>query len=364
MLYLITFFMIIINLIYRDSKKVLVIDFIYFMIMLGFSYGSYDTMIFINRYLHPEKYERFTEKLFNFIVIAFNRMNFSYRTFMISTAFVELSMIFNFIKKYTLNYGYVVALFVIFPMILVFEQLRFLMAFTIVLRFGIENLIDKKKFYRIKFLICIGIASLIHSSVIFYLVFLIADFFGVKTLIKFTVIAIIVSFVITTNPQILRIIGYVIGSDKLEIVTRIQKGQEGQFGCSALSMLVFLEYFLYYYYATRRKKELGLCEKDIEFLTTVLKFNIISMISIPLIYVFSVAFMRIAVNLALINYVGISKSLGYNKKYCINKEKAQLFFIALVITIVLFFFASHTEEAFVLNVFPFFEENEIYKIFM
>ena len=363
MLYIITILFILINILMRDSKYLFVVDFVFLFILLGLSDGSYDTLIFFNRYIDPERYSDFTEILFNGIIKFFHLLNFNYRQFMMAVSFIELIMLFVFIKKHTKNVCFVIGVFMIFPMLHSFEQLRFLMGFIIVLTVGIDSLLKSKKNHTIIYCISVLIATLIHSSCIFFMLFILAKKFNTKTIIKITIFTTIILSTIGIRPEMLKIIGFIIGDSKLEIVTRIQKGQEGQFGCSCLSTLVFLEYLVYYLYINNKTDKLGINKSDLDNINLVLKFNIISIIAIPLIYIFSTAFMRIAVFLLILNYVFISKSLDYDKKYCTTKYKFIITISTTMCAVVLFFFASHTKIAFDLNVRPFFEENIILTIF-
>ena len=99
--------------------------------------------------------------------------------------------------------------------------------------------------------------------------------------------------------------------------------------------------------------------KDVQqYLLMTLKINIISLISIPLIWIFSVAFMRIATSILILNYIGLSKTLNLK-----NNKKIQIYYIelfALCCSILLFIFNVHTLEAFNLIIKPFFEENTFF----
>lgn len=357
MLYIITIIMIILNLLYRDSKKVYCLSFFYCFIMLAFSYGSYDTLIFINRYLHPERYYEFTEILFNAIVMFFNKLKVSYMSFMVMISLIEITLIFNFIKRHSLNNCYVIGLFILYPMLVWFEQLRYLMAFTIVLTCGVECLISKPKHYRVKAFLFIIMATLIHSSSIFWIVLLVAEYLDLKKIKLLTFCSLFMMLLVGVSPDILKLVEMFIGEEKTRIITTLTKLQDGKFGCTVLSACVFLEYIVFYKYVQKRKEFLGLTEKDNIYLDEVYKFNIISIISIPLIWMFTVAFMRIATSLLLLNYIGFSKVMSYKKKMCTTKEKFTITIIVVTYTIMLLIFNIHTEEAVNLILKPFFEQN-------
>lgn len=353
MIYFIFMLFIFLNLFFKKSKLLYFVDFLLMFVLLGYQYGAYDTMIYINRYVHPEVYSSFTEPLFTMILAAFKLIGFSYRNFMLITSLIELILIFRFIKKHTDNHCFVIGLFMIFPMISTFEQLRFFMAFTIILCGAIDALITKSKYYRLKAVIFILIASLIHSSSIFYLLFVLVDFLNVKKTIIISLLTSVLFLTIGFSPKVASLLTKLIGVEKTNIIEKLSILQTGQFGCSFLAFFVIISFIAFYMYIVK-KNIVKNYSKDIqEYLLLTLKINIVSLISISLIWIFSVAFMRIATSILILNYVGLSKILILDKKLKIYY--IELF--AIGCSILLLMFNVHTPEAFNLIVRPFFEEN-------
>lgn len=355
MLYITTFIIFILNLLFARNKKMLVIDFIFLFILLGWSEGSYDTEIYKLRYINPEEYKSFTEPLFDFIVNFFNKIGFSYRLFFIVSAIFELSLIIKFVKKHTQNFGFVLAVFIIFPMITLFVQMRFLLAFTIVLYFGFDKLITHEKKYFIKYIIAILIATMIHYSSIYYIIFLAADLFNTKKIIILTAIATLILSSVTFFSPILNIITSIIGERKVEILLVGSTNVEGNFGRSVFILFIVLGYLLIYYLFLKN----NICKsEDKRFVDITAKCNILSLTTLPLVYLMSSGFYRINQSLLILNYIAISKFLVYKKKGIFTVNELCIIIFTLIYAIILFFMMYHTEEIYNLVIYPFFEQNQ------
>lgn len=364
MLYISTICLVVFNFFYNlksnKSKLLLSINFIFLVILLGFTYGPYDTQIFIERYIYYQKFENFTEGLFNIIVKFFNSIGMSYRLFMVSLSLVELFFIFKFIKKYTSNPFFVIALFMIYPMIVWFTQLRFLMAFTIVLTGGINALIEKKKSYKLKATIFILLASLIHSSSLFYLIFVFADSFSNKKTFFLSILIMTCSLFIE---PLMKLATMIIGTTKINAIIAEMGRTTGVFGRCATASTMIGGYFFIYYLIKSDKKYCESNKKEILFIDTIFKYNSWAMICVPLIITFSTAFYRIPQSLLLLNYIAISKYIASNRDFKIRKNEFIIYIITILYSIILFFMMFHTEEIYKLVVIPFFEQNVIARIF-
>lgn len=364
MLYLSTICLVACNCIYnlknKKSNILFGINFIFFIILLGFTYGPYDTQIFIDRYVNYQKFESFTEGLFNVIVKFFNNLGINYRMFMIIVAFAELFLIFKFIKKHTSNVFFVLALFMIYPMIVWFTQLRFLMAFTVVLTGAINSLIERKKNYKLKATIFIIIATFIHSSSLFYLCFLFVDKFSNKKTIGVTLIIIVGIFFIE---PMMKIATFIVGTTKINAIIAEMQRATGLFGRCVTALTMILGYFFIFELIKSDSKYCQENEKNIKFINLVFKYNACSLICVPLIVTFSTAFYRIPQSLLLLNYIAISKYLISNKDFKIKRNEFYVYILSILYAITLFFMMFHTEEIYKLVVIPFFEQNIVANFF-
>ena len=362
MLYFITILFLVLNIYYKKSKILLFLDFLLLFILLGFSYGPYDTMIFINRFENYEQYIDFTEFLFNFIVEIGHGLNLNFRVFMIMTSLVELFLLFKFIKKNTKNSCYVIGLFIIYPMIIMFEQLRFFMAFTIIMVGAIDGIINKEKYYRIRAVIFICIASLIHSSSIFYLIFLLCDVMSTKKILIASLIMCILLSSLSFIAPMMQLMSSFVGEEKLDIVSSEVDRMEGNYGRSFGVLAMILTFYAQYLFM--KKDEYfwnNLIEnKDKDIINRILKMNILCLICIPLTIFVSPAFYRMPQSLMILNHIVSSK---YITSYGLKIRKKEFIFILLNIfcTVLLLVLLVHTKEAADLIITPFFEENEFLK---
>jgi len=351
MIYLITVLVLLFNIILNDSKYVKYINFIYFIIVLGWSYGSYDTMIFINRYQYPEMYSSFTEPLFNYIVNFFNKLHFDYRAFLVLCSFFEILIIFKFIKKKSTNLGFVFALFMIFPMISMFAQLRFLLGFSIVLFAIYRFLLEKPKFYIIKYIIAILIATGIHSACAFYLIFIASCFLDNKKSLIFSFGMFALFFSTQFFSPLMSLLTMIVGEQKSDVLINATTGGAGTFGRCIFIAFIIIGYLIYYLIFLKANK------KNNEFDDMLFKINIISIVTIPLLILFSSGFYRISQSLLLLNYVSMTNFIKFNGT-CIRKKELLALLFCFSYAIILFVFQFHTKEMFDLVVRPFFEQNE------
>ena len=362
MLYFITVLFLILNIYYKKSKILLLLDFILLMILLGFSYGPYDTMIFIDRFENYKHYTDFTEILFNFIVQFGHGLNLNYRGFMLMTSLVELLLLFKFIKKNTKNPCYVIGLFIIYPMIIMFEQLRFFMAFIIVLLGAIDGIINKEKYYKIRAVIFICIASLIHSSCILYLIFLLCDIMSTK---KIAIISLILCIMLSSLSFITPVMNFMsnfVGEEKISIISSEVDRLDGNYGRSFGTFCMIITFYLQYLFMKKDKFFWNnmIDGKDKDFINRILKINILCLVCIPLTIFVSPAFYRIPQSAMILNYVVFSKYItSYGLK--MRKNEFVFIFLNLFCAILLLVLLVHTKEAANLIITPFFEENEFLK---
>lgn len=361
MLYLLTIVFLFLNLLFKNSKYLLFLDFGLLFILLGFSYGPYDTMIFIDRFVNYKHYAGFTEILFNNIINLGHNLGMDYRTFLLVTSFIELLLIFFVIKKNTKNYCYVIALFILYPMILMFEQLRFFMAFTIVIVGAIDPIINKSKFYKIKAIIFIIIASMIHSSCIFYMIFIFIDNINIKKLFIITIIASLFLSSMSLIKPLMNSVSQIIGEEKVAIVGTEIERLNGNFGRSFLVIYIIIMYYIQYLYMKNDKFFYNNKNKDdIEFIERTLKFNIACLMCIPLTMLVSPAFYRMPQSVTILNYISFSKYIkSHGTK--IRKKEFIFIFINCIYALSLIILLVHSSEAIGLIITPFFEQNAILK---
>lgn len=102
-------------------------------------------------------------------------LGLNYNGFATLIGIIGLFLIFNTVKLFSRNFSIVLALYMIVPFTYDVIQIRFFFAYSIVF-FGLRYIIFLDRYSPIKFLIVTILASTIHFSIIFFIVFLIAVF--------------------------------------------------------------------------------------------------------------------------------------------------------------------------------------------
>ena len=184
MLYAIYALLIVSNLLLCNKKKIapeiLVLSFVFLWILNGWSSGGYDISNSRIRYENASNYVSYTEFLFQSLVVIANFLGLSYRQFSVIVSAFEMISLYYFVKKYSSMPNLSLALMMIYPMAYVFTLQRFFIALIIVMCFGIPILIEKKKWYVIKYILVVIVSALFHYSMLFFIMFLIVDLISVK----------------------------------------------------------------------------------------------------------------------------------------------------------------------------------------
>ncbi len=106
-------------------------------------------------------------------------LGLSFTQFRCVIALLIVLLVYRAIDKYTYRKNVVLALYLIFPFLGSASGLRQACSSAIVLN-AINYLLEDKKGNSIKFIVCIGIATLFHYSSVFYLLFILAKYFRVR----------------------------------------------------------------------------------------------------------------------------------------------------------------------------------------
>ena len=330
------------------------ICFIFMFIFLGWAAGAYDVEIGISRYVNYQRYESFTEIGFQFLVLLGHSLNLNYRTFYVILSFFELCVIYWFVNKHCKSPVLVFVLFMLYPMVTFFQYTRNLLAFAFAL-LGFSALITKSKLYVLKYIIFILIASSIHLSSLFFLLYLPATFISSK---KLTIIAIIGFLIISISSNInfiYDILNTILGEDKVNIVSG-STNAEGSFGRISSLIVTLIEFWGIYVLVKNFYK----IDCSGHFSKVMVSINILSILFIPLTLNVGVGFGRLQTLLTLVNYVYI-----VNKVSEINSQKSRVAIYGMLLIIILILFVANyrNEELRQLVLYPFFEDNEFLKLF-
>lgn len=337
------------------KKFCLFVSFIFLFIFLGWAAGSYDVEIGISRYINYERYESFTEIGFQWLINVGHLLKMNYRTFYIVLALFELLIIYWFVLRHSSNPLIVIALFMLFPMVMYFQYTRNILAFSFVL-IAIHFLIEKKKLYPIFYILFIVVASLIHLSSLFFLLYLPLSFMKKKYVIGITVLLVMVLY-FTSSINILNdFLKSLLGEDKYAIVSNTTF-DEGMIGRVATLTITILEFWIVYFLLSKifkvdmsdRYTHIMFCINAASFLFIILTLNVGS------------GFNRIPTLLTIINYCYFTTKI---KNVSIQSNRVFIYSSILVVMIILFWANFKNVELRDAVLIPFFEGNELVSCFL
>lgn len=378
MVYLLTILLITVSFLLPKNKYVFLGIAIFLWILFGWSNNNADTATYLARYNQYQTYSSLTEPLFTFIVKIFNLIGFSYQQFLITVAFIYVSVLYFVVNRYSNQGAVVLALYLIFPFCIDIVQVRNTMAFTFIL-WGFQYLINKDKFSDIKYIICVALASSIHLSTIAYLGLLIAKRCSIKkTIIITTIITIILSLAGNLHDILINLASKFVGSDRaISILSRASR--YNSYNIMISKMLIFFITFMIVLYfgkkisinkknqeckVKRRNKKLIEFDRR-ELIDLVIKINILSLLLIPLIP-FSIDLYRIQRYMAIFIYIACTQffavKFSFDKISIIfNKRQTKvliIFIIIIIINLYLQLFLTNDKNT---CFFPMFENNILIK---
>lgn len=331
------------------------ICFIFMFIFLGWAAGAYDVEIGISRYVDYERYESFTEIGFQALILLGHALRLNYRAFYVIVSLFELLVMFWFIKRHCTNPLLVLLFFMIFPMVIFFQYTRNLLAFAFVI-IAFDAMIKQDKFFLIKYVLLIIVASSIHLSSIVFLLYVPALYLSLRKVVLITTIIFILISIRGTVDWLYDIIYKILGETKVDIIEGTV-GVSGTFGRIAAIILTLSEFWIIYFLAVYHYR----VEYNDGFTKVMLMINVISLLFIPLTVNVGVGFGRIPTLLTIVNYVYLVNIISQVPK---KKGRVLLYLILLAIMICLFVANFRNAELRELLLIPFFEENELIEMFM
>nr|CDF77687.1 polysaccharide polymerase Eps11O [Lactiplantibacillus paraplantarum] len=339
----------------KNSKvyrlPVLIELFIFMWILSGWSSGAYDVEIGISRYVNYASFQSFTEIGYNSLIIAAHSIGMNYRLFFVMCSLFELVIMFWFVEKNSVKSPIVFGLFLIYPSFIYFQYIRNIFAFTFVL-IALDALINKKKGYIIKYIIFIVLATTIHASSLFFLLYLPISFIKQKTAIITVMVTAILLYFSAGISQFSNIITSLVGQEKTDIVLRTTTNAEGGIGRIfglAFSILTFFIIFiiLKYFFKISMKGDT---------VRTFVNINLLSFIFIPLTLNFGVGFARIPTLLCIVNYVFLVNKISEVES---QKQRLIIYFTLALFLIGSMFLNIRNIEYRQLVFYPFFNNNEL-----
>lgn len=232
----------------------------------------------------------------------FNLTYLQFKTILIVVSILIMNSAIKYFIKDNKYKPFIWSLYLIFPALLDCIQIRFFLAMAIIL-YGLRFLLGEQKRDIIKYVLVVLIASIIHSSMLLYLIFLLYKLLG-KNELKYIMIIVISMFAfLMFKDQIINICSIFINS------SRIQRYFYSTDSLGIKGIITYVSIIIIFYYISniminKIKNE----KKEITFFRFVAKLNIL--ISIVLVFsIFDPNFFRLQRIMWILMYICALKLL-------------------------------------------------------
>ncbi len=357
MLYFGTIILLFLGLILRKSKIMMYI-LILFMIFLTF--GGNDQIA--DRIYYQLNYDYLSQGInffnfemgYNLFVILGIKLGLSYNQFFLISWGIGILLLSNTMKKFTQNYTYVLVLYFIYPFIWDTVQIRNFLAMSIIV-YGLRYLLSENKSY-FKYFISVLIASTVHITALFYLLFFLNKIEKTSILFKLSL-----AFTLVTGffmSSIINIIGKFVSVEKIIAYTQTNTSFFTKF-----MVIIYFSFGLALVYcahkllaeSNKRKAEDFKYKKPLIDGASILRINIISMIALGFV-MNNLNFFRLYRNFSIINYILFAETLFRMKK----DGKYYLFYILILFYVILSFIVLVKSINTTDIVTPLFERNFVF----
>lgn len=308
LLYIIGLILIILSLFENKSKFCCILLLLYMIMLMAYSYGNADYSTYELYYtLYGNNISFSTlfsnNGLFKTMCYIFTKFGLSYKELLIFMTLLGFYNLFSAANKFLINKNILFVLYFLYPYLMDITQIRNFLAMTFLIK-GCSFLIKDGNKVKSCLLFCIYdlIASLLHVTFVFYLVFLLIKFINKKN-IKY--IAPMLFFIeVVVFKYIQEIISALTNIDKTDFYFNEN--------ISAFTLIVIIIYFIInivivYYISNKHRNE--------KWINNIYKINILMVLTIPVIY-HSFEFLRLYRNVFFLNYICVSYMCqqGFNIK--------------------------------------------------
>lgn len=306
------------------------ITLLFLWLLFAFSYGNADYNIHLRKYTQYQTLNSQTEWLYNKLMVIFNHLGLSYREFLIILSAFVLLIIFNFVRKHTKSAAWVLAMYMIYPFCMDVTMVRYTLAISIVY-IGLNFLFEGKKWWVVKYCICVLIASMIHLSSIFCLLFMLPKFMDLKKLSK---LMILLSIGITAFASFLTaFVDKLVGISFLNIGTKLSivlNASDMKYNFRSVMnyrekmLLLLICALVIYYILYQWMKRNSVFQNDeakveVDFFKTALGMNV-SILPLIGLLSFSADLFRIQLSLSIVNYVAFAQYFELRNKLQMPRE--------------------------------------------
>ena len=314
---------VILGIFFKKSRPLSCFILVFMWIVGTFCYGNADDSVYINRYSHPELWVSYTEYGFNTIIYICKYIGLSYTEFKGVVFAIEIVLIGSTVLKYAKYPNLVLLLYFICPFPLNVTQIRSSLATSVMIfacRYLFEDS-DKNKIHLndLKFIICIFLASLIHTLSILWFVLILAKKWDLKKISIFTLLFNMAIYFVITPQFILKIVSLFGAGRRIGAYLTLEyarsswrhRGPVIYVLFVALTILLMTTYFEKNKYIHR-----NLSDMEIQRLYLCKKINMLLLILVSIILRYTAEVTRVQEGIAIINYTLISN--------CINSKSFKL----------------------------------------
>lgn len=306
------------------------ITLLFLWLLFAFSYGNADYNIHLRKYTQYQTLNSQTEWLYNKLMAIFNHLGLSYREFLIVLSVFVLLIIFNFVRKHTKSAAWVLAMYMIYPFCMDVTMVRYTLAISIVY-IGLNFLFEGKKWWVVKYCVCVLIASMIHLSSIFCLLFMLPKFMDLKKLSKLMILLSIGITAFASFPT--AFVDKLVGISFLNIGTKLSivlNASDMKYNFRSVmnyreKMLLLLicalaiYYILYQWMKRNSVFQNDEAKVEVDFFKTALGMNV-SILPLIGLLSFSADLFRIQLSLSIVNYVAFAQYFELRNKLQMPRE--------------------------------------------
>ena len=327
MQYAVWIFLIILGFLFVKNRGVAAAILIFDWILFAFNRGNADYIPYFQIFNHAKisaSVDFISESGWQFLcVLSRDFFHMGYESFRAFVSTIALIILFCGAIHFTKNIALFMALFNVFPMLLFIVQIRSFLAFAIVF-FGIRFLEKKNTPNVIAYILLVILATTIHTSSLFYLLFLIVVYIDNSKLTKAVLIWCIAGIAIVL-PLFTRFSG-VFGK-----YSKYLKGEVSTF--SKICILILMIGLHYSVYQSHRLIHQSVSENEkksnraVIFSDISLGISTLSFVMLPIMYYISIEAMRYVRYISVIDYVIVSLT-----SYKLHSKRAhfiQLFILAI-----------------------------------
>lgn len=309
--------------------------------LYAFSSDNADYLIHQTRFYNYRELASQTELIYSFLMRVFNSVGLDYRAFLVCDGLFVCWAYCHFIRRNANYSNFVLALYLIYPFCMDVTMVRYTLAFAVVL-YGLDSL--WKDFRVKKYLICVFLGFLIHSSMILTLLFLLPRFFKEAVLKRIVLLGVLGLFaggsLVKVFLNVVAKVSFFNLGEKTSIVLTSSLMRYDADVYFRYGTKIFMAFLIMWFVFRQINKFLNtiqnvLLDSDrvkVSMISFASKLNLVVLLIVPLV-MFSADVFRVQLSLSVVFYVAVANYLELKKKYqpCKNSIFVQIGTVAYAV---------------------------------